>query len=163
QGTRPDRAPSAPPSACGEAGRGGMRSTDHLRQGACPPPPPPPPPRAAPPPPRRGGGGGPAAPAPPPPPRGAGGGGAGRAGRPRPRPPPPPPAGGGGGGGGTHSTDQLRHGACPHPTACFASGSTLPRGRGRGGGVLRLRRRTLTFRTWWRGSPRRWCAPRRRP
>src|SRR5690606_36491854 len=67
---------------------------------------------------------------------------------PPPRPPPPPPPRGGGGG-------------APAPRG--AAAPPRPGGRGRGGAVLRLRRRTLTFRPGWRGSPRRWCSPRRRP
>src|SRR5690606_24007484 len=126
QGTRPDRAPSAPPSACGEAGRGACAApTIFVREPAPPtaphpppPPSPPPPPRARPhPSPPRSPGPPvgptptaatgarapppptpPALPAAPPPPPVAGGGPA----PPAPHPLPPPRGGGPGGGHAQH-------------------------------------------------------------
>src|SRR5690606_26979520 len=103
-------------------------------------------------------------------------------------PPPPGPGGGGGGGGrrpgrrGRRVVSAAAHlgrtrgagstqPACkrgtwrrlaPTPPLALQAVPPSPAGRRRGGGVLRLRRRTLTFRISSTGSSPRSCAPPRR-
>src|SRR5690606_16600747 len=153
QGTRPDRAPSAPPSACGEAGRGGHAQHRPSSSGSLPPPPPPPPPPLPPPPPPAAAGGGPRPPAPPPPPPRRGGGG--RGGRahhtpPPPRPPPPAPLPGAtrvrsalrpslrwrGGREGGARTAPTSFATEPAPTPPLASQAVPPSPAGGGGAVV---------------------------